>query len=522
VRADEFQGKTSTSGIKLNGLRITGFSIDQTFTNPSDLLVPSQLAVRNYVMNYVAANAGGLVQTVANTATVNLSVASGQLTATANISAINYFSKVGSILSPSEGTNYINVKGIDINRIGPSIFFGAPTGGSLSSSLYIGDDSGRLATGEQNGTFGRQAGKSLTTGTGNLLFGIQAGFSETNGTNNFYGGSFSGYNSNGANNNTCIGTSSGLGIINSQNNLFLGAFAGRYETGSNTMILSTTNPTSEANNRDNAWIYANNTNMFINRNLGVGLLASSGNPTDKLHVVGSVRVTGAYKDSSNSPGTSTWILSSTGTGTAWINPSTLVDGNGIYGGSGSWGATNVTGTGSGLLFLKSEAAGVSNTSVSIGNGTLSLTADDLTSADLGVVNVTNTSVQLSVTDGTTTGQISLTEKNASLVANNGVIGIEGTEKPRTVLKTANYTVVQGDNLLVGGVAQNVTFTLPGSANRVNGQKHSFGNVTTATFTVTIDGDGSDLVGTATTVDVPRGKMYSVVWSSEYGGWLLAD
>jgi hypothetical protein len=55
------------------------------------------------------------------------------------------------------------------------------------------------------------------------------------------------------------------------------------------------------------------------------LLDSSGNvgigtsPSQKLHVSGNARVTGAYYDSSNSPGTSGQVLSSTATGTDWVS-----------------------------------------------------------------------------------------------------------------------------------------------------------------------------------------------------------
>lgn len=42
-------------------------------------------------------------------------------------------------------------------------------------------------------------------------------------------------------------------------------------------------------------------------------------PTQALHVSGSARVTGAYYDSNNSAGTSGQVLSSTGSGTAWVN-----------------------------------------------------------------------------------------------------------------------------------------------------------------------------------------------------------
>ena len=51
----------------------------------------------------------------------------------------------------------------------------------------------------------------------------------------------------------------------------------------------------------------------IGINLGAGVL-----PTSSLHVAGNARVTGAYYDSNNSPGTAGQVLSSTATGTDWI------------------------------------------------------------------------------------------------------------------------------------------------------------------------------------------------------------
>jgi len=54
-----------------------------------------------------------------------------------------------------------------------------------------------------------------------------------------------------------------------------------------------------------------------NGNLGVG----TNDPTARLHVEGDARVTGRYYDSSNDAGTDAQILSSTGTGTNWIDAS---------------------------------------------------------------------------------------------------------------------------------------------------------------------------------------------------------
>jgi trimeric autotransporter adhesin len=54
---------------------------------------------------------------------------------------------------------------------------------------------------------------------------------------------------------------------------------------------------------------------YFDDNVGIGISS----PSQKLHVSGNARVTGAYYDSSNGPGTSGQVLSSTATGTSWID-----------------------------------------------------------------------------------------------------------------------------------------------------------------------------------------------------------
>lgn len=77
----------------------------------------------------------------------------------------------------------------------------------------------------------------------------------------------------------------------------------------------------------------------------VGINTSA--PTEALHVVGNARITGAIYDSNNSAGTSGQVLSSTGTGTDWVDGG----GNNIYTADGTLGGDReVTFNGQSLIY----------------------------------------------------------------------------------------------------------------------------------------------------------------------------
>jgi hypothetical protein len=98
---------------------------------------------------------------------------------------------------------------------------------------------------------------------------------------------------------------------------------------------------------------------FLNTSVAINTLS----PSQALHVAGNARVTGAYYDSTNSPGTSGQVLSSTVTGTDWI---TLPTGNVSGSGTTNYVAkfTGATAIGNGIIFDNGTNVGINTTTPS--------------------------------------------------------------------------------------------------------------------------------------------------------------
>jgi len=89
---------------------------------------------------------------------------------------------------------------------------------------------------------------------------------------------------------------------------------------------------------DEDWIISGiNLYPAVNGYVGLGVA----NPTQKLHVNGNMRLTGALYDFNNQPGTSGQVLSTTGTKVDWIDPPSGISGSGLENKLAYW-----TGTGS--------------------------------------------------------------------------------------------------------------------------------------------------------------------------------
>jgi hypothetical protein len=225
---------------------------------------------------------------------------------------------------------------------------------TVNDNTFVGVDAGRNNIGASNSFYGTNAGFTNSSGQHNTYLGFTAGNDNSTGELNVAIGSGSGYRNTTDRNviigvdagfqptssqcNVFVGYHAGFGVSNSStgdNNTFIGYQAGdAFTTGnSNTYIGYNADGTATLTNATaigaNASVTASD-NVILGNNCNVGIGTTAA--LQKLHVVGNARITAAYYDSNNDPGTNGQVLSTTVTGTDWVNATGTTS---ICGGSGT-------------------------------------------------------------------------------------------------------------------------------------------------------------------------------------------
>ena len=228
--------------------------------------------------------------------------------------------KAGSGALLSYGSNFIGyLAGYGSETSEYSNFVGHNAGWSCllcPNSNYIGKNAGYGAVGASESNFmGFNAGNGATYAYGSNFFGYNAGNSSSAEYSNFFG-SWAGMDQNDAAYSTFIGYRSGEGTVGrylGANNIIIGTNINLPENSSNAMslgnVLYGTGFKYDPTDADST--------QYISPLGKIGVLTAT--PTQQLHVAGNLRVEGAIYDSNNEPGISGQVLSTTNTGTDWVD-----------------------------------------------------------------------------------------------------------------------------------------------------------------------------------------------------------
>ena len=238
------------------------------------------------------------------------------------------------------------------------------------------------------------------------------------------------------------------------------------------------------------WVGDNNTAVsdvvyLDETNLRMGLNTIT--PSQALHVSGNTRITGAIYDSSNAPGTSGQVLSSTATGTAWISAggagtvTSIATSAPITGGtitsSGTIGITQATTSTDGYLtstdwntFNNKTSNTGTVTSVGATTGTA---GGDFNISNSPITTSGNLVFNLPVASATNTGKLSSTDWNT--FNNKG----DGTVTSVAITETGTALTITGSPITSSGV---IDIAGAGTSSQVILGDLTLGNYTTGTVT----------------------------------------
>jgi len=320
-----------------SGTGVNEFSTDGTLAGNSDDALPTEQAVKTYVDAQVATSVDNdwtegtdVVYNTTDNIGIGTSSPSYPLHVYSSSSKTNTRGIYNSHNSTHSSTGYGIYTYNNMNTTGYKYGIynsvsSTGTGGRTGIYNYVYGNSGGTATNYGIRTYLNNAGSGInyglyqsnsSSGTG-TKYGIYNNVSSA-GTGGRYGIRNDVYGNSG-------GTGVNYGIRSYLNNAGSGTNYGfylySYNTGNGTNYgLYINNASTGTGNEYGIYSTGEDYNYF-GGNVGIGISI----PTQKLHVSGSMRLTGALYDVNNSAGTSGQILSTTGSGTDWVDASNFGD-----------------------------------------------------------------------------------------------------------------------------------------------------------------------------------------------------